>query len=71
MSGVSIGVAIGWVAIAVVTYVLAGAIGLCCTLLFNGVPCPLRDVHGFPEAFRVGIKASATWPWTWRRWTDG
>lgn len=62
-----------WVLLAVATYLLAGAIGLTCTLLFNGLPTPLRDAApgGFGPVFRAGLKATATWPWTWKRWTDG
>jgi hypothetical protein len=57
--------------LAVMTYFLAGAIGLACTMLSGCVPRPMRDADGFGDAFRNGLKATATWPWTWKRWTGG
>jgi hypothetical protein len=57
-------------------YVLTGAVGLLCVTLssasrLQGLPPVLRDMTGFWHAFRIGLRASATWPWTWKRWTDG
>lgn len=54
-------------------YFLAGAFGLACTALLHGIPAPLRDAApgGFGPTFRAGLKASATWPWTWKRWARG
>lgn len=64
--------AAAWIA-SVATYFLAGAIGLACTWLFHGIPAPLRNAapDGLGPTFRAGFRASATWPWTWKRWTDG
>jgi hypothetical protein len=63
-------------ALVLMVYLLAGAIGLLCTTLsstarLQGPPKELRDVDGFWHAFRIGLKAMVTWPWTWKRWTDG
>lgn len=62
-----------WALPAVATYLLTGAIGLACVTFSSGTPRPLRDATpgGFGPVFRAGLKASATWPWTWKRWTDG
>lgn len=62
-----------WTLIAVLTYLLAGAVGLACTTLFSGTPRTLHNATpgGFWRVFRAGLKATATWPWTWKRWTDG
>lgn len=55
-----------WALLALMAYVLAGAVGLTCTALFQGLPRPMREAarDGFGAVFRVGLKASATWPWT-------
>lgn len=57
-------------------YVLAGAIGLACVTLSSvartgRAPRVLRDAGTFGAAFRIGIDSTVTWPWTWRKWTDG
>jgi hypothetical protein len=62
--------------LALVVYLLAGAFGLLIVTLasaarLQGPPRVLRDMNGFWHAFRIGMRATATWPWTWRRWTDG
>lgn len=59
-----------------VVYLLAGAFGLLAVTLssaarLQGPPPVLRDVDGFWHAFRIGTRATVTWPWTWKRWTDG
>jgi hypothetical protein len=59
-----------------VVYLLAGAFGLLAVTLssaarLQGLPRVLRNMNGFSHAFRIGLKVTVTWPWTWKRWTDG
>lgn len=73
MSGVTV---VFLASAAVMVYLLAGAFGLLITTLssaarLQGPPKELRNVDGFWHASRIGLKATATWPWTWKRWTDG
>lgn len=35
------------------------------------MPRVLRDAGGYAGRFRVAMDSAATWPWTWRKWTDG
>jgi hypothetical protein len=56
-------------------YLFAGAFGLLLTTVASlarsqGLPNVLRNVTGFWDAFRTATKATATWPWTWKKWTD-
>lgn len=57
-------------------YLWTGAIGLMLVTVssavrLQGAPPVLRGADGFWNAFRIGMRAVVTWPWTWKRWTDG
>ncbi|MFH8805302.1 hypothetical protein ACH4F6_38135 [Streptomyces sp. NPDC017936] len=57
-------------------YLLSGAFGLLLTTFahvvrLQGLPPVLRGATGFWGLFHLAARASATWPWTWRKWTDG